>query len=149
VAEAAGAGAIRAIVLDFNGTLAQDGHLTAPLYVDTFASVGVPLTVEDYHRELALMPDREAFTLALARLNAATGADTAIEPGQTVAVEDATGGAPAARAAGIRVAAIRGPGYAEASRYADLVIERLDLAALDLILGAEPAEPAEPAERGP
>ena len=46
------------------------------------------------------------------------------------------------------MAAIRGPGYAEASRYADLVIERLDLAALDLILGAEPAEPAEPAERG-
>ncbi len=94
MAEAAGAGAIRAIVLDFNGTLAQDGHLTAPLCVDTFASVGVPLTVEDYQRELAAMPDREA------------------------------------------------------SRYADLVIERLDLAALDLILGAEPAEPAEPAERG-
>ena len=36
----AGAGAsaaIRAIVLDFNGTLAQDDHLVAQLYVDMFA----------------------------------------------------------------------------------------------------------------
>ena len=60
-------GAIRAIVLDFNGTLAQDDHLVAPLYVDMFASVGVPLTVEDYHRELAAMPDHEASELALRR----------------------------------------------------------------------------------
>ena len=44
---------IRAIVLDFNGTLAQDDHLVAPLYVDMFASVGLSLTVEDYHREFA------------------------------------------------------------------------------------------------
>jgi HAD superfamily hydrolase (TIGR01509 family) len=223
---------VRAIVLDFNGTLAQDDHLVAPLYVDTFASVGVRLTVEQYHRELAAMPDRDAVDLlvsraglpcdatgrdalvealadgylaavaekppitdhaiafvraasayvplaitsgafrraidhvlhaaglaehfqvvvsiddvsngkpdpegfrhALAQLNAITGADPAIEPQQTVAVEDATGGAEAARAAGMRVAAIRGPGYDASSGYADVVIDRLDPAALELILG--------------
>ena len=54
-------------MLDFNGTLAQDDHVVAPLYVDIFASVGVPLTVEDYHRELAAMPDREASELAIRR----------------------------------------------------------------------------------
>ena len=223
--------AIRAIVLDFNGTLAQDDHLVAPLYVDMFASVGVPLTVADYHRELAAMPDRdvsalalrraglpldaarrdelvnarlegymsavtndppigedalsfictaadrvelaitsgafrreiehvlcaagvrdyfkvvvaiddvtngkpdpEGFERALAELNAVTGASPPIGARQTVAVEDATGGAEAARAAGMKVAAIRGPGYDAASRYADVVIDRLDPAALELIL---------------
>jgi beta-phosphoglucomutase len=229
---AAGAGgAIRAIVLDFNGTLAQDDHLVAPLYVDMFASVGVPLTVEDYHRDLAAMPDREAselairraglpfdeshrdalvsarlegymaavaaeppiaehalgfvraaaervqlaitsgafrreiehvlsasgvrdyfrvvvsiddvtkgkpdpegFRRALAQLNALTGSNRPIEPWQAVAVEDATGGAQAARAAGMRVAAIRGPGYDPASGYADVLIERLDRASLDSML---------------
>ena len=40
-----------------------------------------------------------------------TGCDPPIEPWQAVAVEDATGGAQAARAAGMRVAAIRGSGY--------------------------------------
>ncbi len=233
VAEAAAgaSGAIRAIVLDFNGTLAQDDHLVAPLYVDMFASVGVPLTVEEYHRDLAAMPDREVselairraglpfdearrdalvsarlegylaavaqappiaehtleflraaaehvhlaitsgafrreiehvlcaagvrdyfkvvvsiddvangkpdpegFRRALAQLNAVTGSDPPIEPQQTVAVEDATGGAQAARATGMRVAAIRGPGYDSASGHAELLIEKLDPTSLELLL---------------
>jgi beta-phosphoglucomutase len=222
---------VRAIVLDFNGTLAQDDHLVAPLYVEMFASVGAHLTVDEYHRELAAMPDAEAselairraglpmdiarrdalvtarlegylaavaqappitehaiafvraaaervplaiasgafrreiehvvaaagltaqfrvvvsiddvsrgkpdpegFTRALAQLNAVTGAEPPIEPWQTVAVEDATGGAQAARAAGMHVAAIRGLGYDPESGCADVVIDRLDLIALDLIL---------------
>jgi beta-phosphoglucomutase len=226
-----GASTVRAIVLDFNGTLAQDDHLVGPLYVDTFASVGADLTIEEYHRDLAAMPDRdvfelairraglpmdiarrdelvtarlegylaavaqappiaehaiafvraaaervplaiasgafrreiehvlnaaglrdrfqavvsiddvrngkpdpEGFTQALARVNTVTGAHPPIEPRQTVAVEDATGGARAARAAGMRVAAIRGLGYDLESGYADIVIDRLDPVALDLIL---------------
>src|ERR1700726_4790150 len=72
-AGACACGAIRAIVLDFNGTLAQDDHLVAPLYVDMFASVGVPLTVEHYHRELAAMPDREVSELAIRRAGLAFG----------------------------------------------------------------------------
>ena len=41
-------GATRAIVLDFNGTLAQDDHLVAPLYVRGFAAAGAELSVEQY-----------------------------------------------------------------------------------------------------
>jgi len=158
---------VRAIVLDFNGTLAQDDHVVAPLYVDTFASVGVPLTVEQYHRELSALPDRDVFELALARaglpehfpvvvsiddvangkpdpegfVRAIAGLDEALrfdpplEPSETVAIEDATGGARAARAAGMRVVAIRGLGYDPASGYADVIIDRLEPAALEAILG--------------
>jgi len=79
-------------------------------------------------------PDPEGFRRALAELNAVTGADPPIEPWQTVAGEDATGGAQAARAAGMRVAAIRGPGYDADSGHADLVIERLDPESLRLLL---------------
>jgi beta-phosphoglucomutase len=222
---------VRAIVLDFNGTLAQDDHLVAPLTVELFASIGAPLTVEEYHRELAALPDREVFKralakaglpfdaarrdalvkarvdgyltavadrppitapaiefvraaaqrvqlaisssafrleiehvlraagirdqfkaivgcddvrngkpdpegflLALQRLNALPGTEPPIEPRQAVAVEDATAGARAAKAAGMRVAALRGPGYDPASGYADVVIERLDRAALEVLL---------------
>src|SRR5690242_20311399 len=64
---AEGTGPIRAILLDFNGTLAQDDHLVGPLYVRVFQSVGAPLTVEQYHREFAAMPDREVFKIALSR----------------------------------------------------------------------------------
>jgi HAD superfamily hydrolase (TIGR01509 family) len=223
---------VRAIVLDFNGTLAQDDHLVAPLYVDTFASVGVPLTAEEYHRELSALPDRTVFDLALARaglpadparrdalirtrverylaavagappigaaaiafvraaaqrvalaitsgafrreidyvlegagltehfdvvvsiddvthgkphpegflralarLNEALAPEPPIAPIEAVAVEDATGGASAARAAGMRVAALRGLGYDPASGHADVIIDRLDPEALELILG--------------
>jgi HAD superfamily hydrolase (TIGR01509 family) len=226
---------VRAIVLDFNGTLAQDDHLVAPLYVNTFASIGLSLTVEDYHRELAAMPDREVFELALSRagiaadaerrdalvqarveaylaavdrtppideataefvraaadrvplaiasgafrreiehvlraagltghfpvliaiddvtngkpdpeaferalaeLNARGGDCPPIAPGEVVAIEDATEGARAARSAGMRVAAVRGLAYDEASGLADTVIDRLDRAALEPILRLVP-----------
>jgi HAD superfamily hydrolase (TIGR01509 family) len=226
-------------VLDFNGTLAQDDHVVAPLYIDTFASVGVPLTVEEYHRELAALPDRDVFELALSRaglpaddthrdalvrtrvegylravaraqpidaaaaafvraaservalaiasgafrkeieyvldaaglaehfpvvisiedvsngkpdpegfiraiaeLNQALAPDPPIEPSDAVAIEDATGGARAARAAGLRVAAISGLGYDPASQYADLIIDRLDPAALEAVLSIRSTESA-------
>ncbi len=222
---------VRAMVLDFNGTLAQDDHLVAPLYVDTFASVGVPLTVEQYHRELSALPDRDVFELALSRaglpadashrdalvrrrvegyleavasaqpidaaaaafvraaservalaiasgafrkeieyvlgaaglsehfpvvvsiedvtngkpdpegfiralaqLNEALAPEPPLQPYDVVAIEDATGGAHAARAAGMRVVAIRGLGYDPASGYADLIIDRLDPPTLAAIL---------------
>jgi beta-phosphoglucomutase len=223
----------RAIVLDFNGTLASDDDVVAPLYVEAFASLGVPLTVEEYHRDLSALPDRVVFDLALARaglpadeahrdalvnariegyLSAVVNAqpidaaaiafvkaaservplaitsgafrreiafvlDAAgltehfpvvisidevtngkpdpegfilavdelnrvlcpappLKPDETVAIEDATGGASAARAAGMRVAAIRGLGYDPASGYAHVIIDRLDPAALDAVLDA-------------
>ncbi len=224
--------AVRALLLDFNGTLAQDDHLIVPLVIDGFALLGVSLTAAEYHRELAGLPDRplfalaleraglpfdearrdelveariegyltaveaahpidahalafvyaavrrvplaivsgasrreiecvlvaagvqehfpvvvaiddvqhgkpdpEGFALALDRLNHTVARGAPIAPGEVVVVEDATSGAYAARAAGMRVAAIRGPAYDSSSGLADLVIDRLDLRALELILG--------------
>jgi beta-phosphoglucomutase len=223
--------AIRAIVLDFNGTLAQDDAVMAPLFVAGFASLGIPLTIEEYHRDFGAMPDRDVFAVAmhraglpfdaarrdalvkarhdgymaavahrppiddhalafvraaskrvelavasgafrreiehvlrsagvsdhfkvvvsiddvqrgkpdpegfryaLAQLNSLTAADPPIAPEETVAVEDATDGARAARAAGMRVAAIRGVGYDEDSGCADVIVERLDVQALEQML---------------
>lgn len=70
----------------------------------------------------------------MAPLNALTGADPPIEPRPTVAVEDTTGGAQAARAAEMWVARIRGLGYDPASRYGDILIERLHRASLERML---------------
>jgi HAD superfamily hydrolase (TIGR01509 family) len=224
---------IRAIVLDFNGTLAQDDDILAPLYVEAFASLGLPLTIEEYHRDLSALPDRVVFELALRRaglpvderhlealvldrierylaavsraqpidagatefvkaaservmLAIASGAfrreidhvliaagltehfpvvvaiddvtngkphpegftraidelnrvlrpDPPLTPIETVAIEDATDGMRAARAAGMHVAAIRGLGYDPASGYADVIIDRLAPASLPDILNA-------------
>lgn len=174
--------AIRAIELDFNGTLAHDDHLVAPLCVDAFASVGVALTVEEYHRELAALPDREVFELAirsggmpfdaarrdaliqarvdgymaavdvdngkpdpegfrhaLAELNTLTAADPPIEPHRIVAVEDATRRGAGRVGGGHAGRGIRGLGYDPASGYADVVVDRLDRTALELMLGIEGA----------
>ena len=79
-------------------------------------------------------PDPEGFELALAEINALTRADPPIAPRQVVAVEDATDGALAACAAGMRVAAIRGPAFDQSSGHADIVIERLDRNALEQML---------------
>jgi beta-phosphoglucomutase-like phosphatase (HAD superfamily) len=179
-------GAIRAIVLDYNGTLAQDNHLVAPLYVQGFAAAGTELTVEEYHREFAATPDHlafseairrsgrpveaaerdalvehvlgvagidahfdtvvaidhvrhgkphpEGFTRALDQINALATPEAPIAAHEVVAVEDATEGAEAARAAGMHVAAIRGLGYDPASQLAEMIIERLDVAALEQML---------------
>ena len=61
-------------------------------------------------------PDPEGFLRALELLNAGGAVNPPIEPWQAVAVEDATAGAHAARAAGMRVAAIRGLGYRAGKR---------------------------------
>ena len=79
-------------------------------------------------------PDPEGFLRALEQLNAGGAVNPPIEPWQAVAVEDATAGAHAARAAGMRVAAIRGLGYQPASGYADVIIDRLDRTALEQML---------------
>jgi beta-phosphoglucomutase len=231
IAVALGDRPVRAIVLDFNGTLAQDHHVMPALYVEAFASLGVSLTVEDYHRELAALPDRVVFGLALARaglpadpahldalvraridgylaavtsgqpidadaiafveaaaarvpLAIASGAfrreidhvlsaaglaehfpvvvsiddvthgkpdpegftraidelnrvlrpEPPLAASDAVAIEDATDGVKAARAAGMRVAAIRGLGYDAASGYADAIIDGLEPRALEAIL---------------
>lgn len=68
-------------------------------------------------------PDPESFTAALARIN--RDRTEAIAPDLTVVVEDATDGARAAAAAGMRCIAIRGRAYDEESGVAELVVDRL------------------------
>lgn len=68
-------------------------------------------------------PDPESFTAALAHIN--RGRAEPVAAHETVVIEDATAGAHAARAAGMRCVALRGRAYDEASGAADLVVERL------------------------
>ncbi len=70
-------------------------------------------------------PDPESFITALARINHERGKSEAITPERTVVLEDATDGALAARAAGMRCVAIRGRAYDERSGVAELVVDRL------------------------
>jgi beta-phosphoglucomutase len=76
----------------------------------------VIVTSEDVTRG---KPDPEPYLVALARL------DGALRPGDVWAVEDATVGVLSARAAGMRVVALRTPAYDPGLAPADLVVERL------------------------
>jgi HAD superfamily hydrolase (TIGR01509 family) len=68
-------------------------------------------------------PDPESFTAALAHIN--QGRSEPIAPQDAVVFEDATDGARAARAAGMRCVALRGPSYDEESGVAEFVVDRL------------------------
>jgi HAD superfamily hydrolase (TIGR01509 family) len=68
-------------------------------------------------------PDPESFTAALAHIN--RDRLKPIAPPDTVVFEDATDGARAARAAGMRCVALRGTAYDERSGVAELVVDRL------------------------
>lgn len=81
-------------------------------------------------------PHPESFTTALAHINRDRPA--AIAPEHTVVVEDATDGARAARAAGMRCVAIRGSAYEEATGLAELVVDRLTAKLARALLGFEP-----------
>ncbi len=82
----------------------------------------------------AIVLDPEGFVRALAGIDEVDGRERPIEPFEAVAIEDATGGASAARAAGMRVAAIRGLGCDPASGHVEVVIDRLDPATLEAIM---------------
>lgn len=68
-------------------------------------------------------PNPESFFAALDQINRDRA--EGILPEQTVVVEDATDGARAARAVGVRCVAIRGRAYDEDSGLAELVVDRL------------------------
>jgi len=82
--------------------------------------VSVIVSIDDVQ---AGKPHPESFTTALARINETRAKP--ISPGRALVVEDATDGALAARAAGMRCVAIRGPAYDERSGVAERVVDRL------------------------
>ena len=81
-------------------------------------------------------PDPECFLAALAHIN--RDRHEAIAPEHTVVVEDATDGARAAVAAGMRCVAIRGRNYDEASGAAELVVDRLTVELARRLVGTAP-----------
>jgi beta-phosphoglucomutase len=50
---------MRALLLDFNGTLSDDEPLLCAIFMELFAEVGKPLTEEQYYAELAGLADPE------------------------------------------------------------------------------------------
>ena len=81
-------------------------------------------------------PHPESFTTALAHINRERAEK--IAPEHAVVVEDATDGARAARAAGMRCVAIRGSTYDEGSGLAELVVDRLTAELARELLRTEP-----------
>ena len=81
-------------------------------------------------------PDPESFTAALAHIN--RDRHQTIAPEHTVVVEDATDGARAARAAGMRCIALRGSAYDEASGMAEFVVDRLTVELARALVGTAP-----------
>jgi beta-phosphoglucomutase-like phosphatase (HAD superfamily) len=79
-------------------------------------------------------PDPESFTAALAHINRDRAEPLASH--ETVVIEDTTDGARAARAAGMRCVALRGRAYDEASKVADLVVERLTAGLAHWLVGS-------------
>jgi beta-phosphoglucomutase-like phosphatase (HAD superfamily) len=80
-------------------------------------------------------PDPESFTAALAHINRRRSEP--IMPRDVVVLEDATDGARAARAAGMRCVALRGPAYDEESGAAELVVDRLTAELAGWLLGSD------------
>jgi beta-phosphoglucomutase len=62
---------MRALFLDFNGTLSDDEPLLCRIFEELFAEAGKPLSEEDYYAELAGFSDREVIHRWLGRYDAA------------------------------------------------------------------------------
>jgi beta-phosphoglucomutase len=50
---------VKALLLDFNGTLSDDEPLLCQIFMELFAEVGKPLTAKQYYAELAGLSDPE------------------------------------------------------------------------------------------
>jgi beta-phosphoglucomutase len=58
---------VKALLLDFNGTLSDDEPLLCRIFQDLFADAGKPLTEAAYYERLAGLSDREIIRLWLGR----------------------------------------------------------------------------------
>jgi beta-phosphoglucomutase len=58
---------VRALLLDFNGTLSEDEPLLCRIFQELFEEAGKPLTEEEYYAELAGFSDREVIHRWLGR----------------------------------------------------------------------------------
>jgi beta-phosphoglucomutase len=58
---------MRALLIDFNGTLSDDEPLLSRLFQELFAEAGKPMTEDDYYVRLAGLSDREIVRIWLGR----------------------------------------------------------------------------------
>ena len=58
---------MRALLLDFNGTLSEDEPLLCRIFQELFAEAGKPLTEAEYYEQLAGLSDREIIRMWLGR----------------------------------------------------------------------------------
>ena len=58
---------MRALLLDFNGTISDDEPLLCRIFIELFAEEGKPLTEEEYYERLAGLADREIVQVWLER----------------------------------------------------------------------------------
>ena len=58
---------MRALLLDFNGTLSEDEPLLCRIFQELFAEAGKPLTEEEYYERLAGFSDEEVIRMWLGR----------------------------------------------------------------------------------
>jgi beta-phosphoglucomutase len=58
---------VRALLLDFNGTLSEDEPILCRIFQELFAEAGRPLTEEEYYQQLAGFSDREIIQMWLGR----------------------------------------------------------------------------------
>ena len=58
---------MRALLLDFNGTLSDDEPLLCRIFQELFAEAGRPLTEAEYYEQLAGLSDREIIRMWLGR----------------------------------------------------------------------------------
>jgi HAD superfamily hydrolase (TIGR01509 family) len=80
-------------------------------------------------------PDPEGYLRALAALNAAVDTRPHVTAAEALVCEDADPGIQAAKAAGMRCLALRNPAYTGRPVEADLVLDRLDPADVERLLG--------------
>jgi beta-phosphoglucomutase len=62
---------MRALLLDFNGTLSEDEPLLCRIFQELFAGAGKPVTEEEYYEQLAGFSDREVIHRWLGRYDPA------------------------------------------------------------------------------
>jgi beta-phosphoglucomutase len=60
---------VKALLLDFNGTLSEDEPLLCRIFQELFAEAGRPLTETEYYEQLAGFSDREIVQMWLGRDN--------------------------------------------------------------------------------
>ena len=143
---------IRALILDFNGTVSHDEHIVLELFQELFAEQGRPLDAATYERELAGMSDPEIVWAWLGRDHPAAGGVIA-ERDRRYRARTADGSTipPQVRAA-VRLAAEHVPvaicsGAARSEIEATLIAAEID-DVIDLIVAAEDVPRGKPAPDG-